>query len=192
MLAESDHFLALSFRGTKELKDVATDLDPTHSSFGRVRLHKGFLTRAEQAVSGRARIADMLFARMQADATRRKTLLLTGHSLGGSAAICFAIRRLVLAAPNGRLPEFLARTKVVTFAAPLCVNRESHPKLNRVLQRGGFPLGLNQIFVNYVNKSDPVPNSTRQARYLLGRDRLGRCSLGVLLWSACVIAMCSS
>lgn len=129
------------FRGTEpdKLQDWASDLD---FRFDRkikgYGVHKGFLQYVMNAY-------DDIMAELDKSHYNGKSLIITGHSLGGAAAVIFA--------------EKMTRTveKVVTFGQPRVGDK-------RMCESNG----LNDILIRVVNENDPVtllPPSFRGYRF---------------------------
>lgn len=79
---QQDDLLWVVFRGTKHAVDITQDINMTQSPFRKdgVMVHKGFLQIY-------VRIADFLAKILSKKKDDVKTLLLTGHSLGGALAM---------------------------------------------------------------------------------------------------------
>jgi hypothetical protein len=110
----SDKMALVAFRGTRpnELKDILGDAEISLVRWsGKGRVHSGF---AKRAMALMPKIRDWLAA----EAPRRETLLLTGHSLGAAIAVVCA--------------SGLQATQVITLGSPQVGNREFAASLQGV------------------------------------------------------------
>lgn len=120
LLAEDDATMYAAFMGTKQARDILTDLTFVHRAIWAeaaatlettqaATAHRGFLTRAN------AIDVMQLYALAKA---RGKRLVLCGHSLGGAVAKLCTLK-LLRELPQWPAPDI----KCVSFATPAVGNR---------------------------------------------------------------------
>ncbi|HZT49279.1 MAG TPA: lipase family protein [Hyphomicrobiaceae bacterium] len=136
MVAETDKFVVVAFRGTASRSDIRTDIQARLNVArvavdGRpVRVHSGFYCAFRKV---EARLRDLLLAQDPA-----KAIYLTGHSLGGALALVAA----AAFGGNDRLGDRIAA--VYTYGAPRVGGRD-------------FPDIVKAPHYRVVNSGDVVP-----------------------------------
>ena len=108
---QQDDVLWVVYRGTKHASDFAQDMNMTQSPFRKdgVMVHKGFLQIY-------VRIADFLAETLSRKKDSVKTILLTGHSLGGSLAMLSLYDAVALYSKTHRVVSY-------TFGCPRVGNQ---------------------------------------------------------------------
>lgn len=128
LVLENDTTVVLAFRGTevKEFSDIAADLKAWHSKSETVgKVHAGFFDYLEL-------LWEPLLTHINTNARKRKTLYITGHSLGAALAVL----------AGSRLQDRVAA--VYTYGCPRVGNRKWYKNIKFTHYR-------------FVNNNDIVP-----------------------------------
>lgn len=147
----------VAFAGTDSLADWSFNLDRSITVAHGIKWHSGFLKHAQYAsaaITSQCREAAMAL-------NGAEPLTVTGHSLGGAAAICFS--RHAIGVWTDATP------RVVTFGSPKPVS-------------GQFPPWAD--IVNLVTDLDPVPRFPRGSRWTTPGLTLRLSSDGLMTWYA--------
>lgn len=184
LVADTDKFVVVAFRGTTSRRDVRTDLQSRFNVKriqieGRkvtVSVHSGFYAAF-------AKVEDQLRAYLAATKPE-KPIYLTGHSLGGALA-------LVASAALGSDPALGDRVAAVyTFGAPRVGPRNFDEIVKaphyRVVNSGDIvPLVPPTWLRNYVHSGMPIllkKNATRPIRRSPRRTAVMQALLSLVLW----------
>lgn len=150
VVASDAHAVVIAFRGTEPTvpADIITDIKIFGRRTAEGRIHSGFLDSV-------ANLYELAIDEAINQGARDKTVLVTGHSLGGAMAMVFSHRSTVQhdMRPDG----------IVTFGQPLAVD-------NRICQQM-----LDEFkgdYVRFVNQWDPVTRLLPNYRHAGARVHL--------------------
>lgn len=148
VVASNDKVVVVAFRGTKDPIDWLTDVRVIGKRVAEGKMHGGFYAATNA-------IFEDAYDEAVRQGAARKTVWITGHSLGGAMAIAFAYRAF-----NDKK---LDPTGIITFGQPLVV---TSPLAEFMLDH------FQSRYMRFVNNRDPVTRLVPTFRHAGARIHL--------------------
>ncbi|QDT53008.1 Lipase (class 3) [Caulifigura coniformis] len=147
-VAADERAVVISFRGTKGLADIVTDIKGLAKDQFGGHVHSGFSKALDVIYDDAAEAAIGLGA-------RSKTVWITGHSLGGALATAFTLKALK--------EEGISVHGIVTFGQPLVMSENLCGFLHDT---------FNDRYLRIVNQTDPITRLIPKYRHAGARAQL--------------------